>query len=927
MRLRRGIAIAGVAGAVAMTTMLIGLVTNAVSDQSRWPGWLGWLQEHAWFSFILLGVVMVVGTALLATLSETRAPVPVVEPTVRPDEGTGLPGAALVLRSLPRDTAAFTDRAAELESLVRSVRDWQESGEALPVHVVDGMPGVGKTTFAVHAGHVLSERFPDGQLFVNLNGHTPGRSPVQATEALASLLAAAGVPTQQIPVGDDVGAVTEARAAMWRGRLADKRALLILDNAASYRQLEPLLPGGRGCLVLVTSRKRLAANEEVVLPVEALPPGHAVDLFIRLSRRPADSLDRAVVEALVRMCGYLPLGVSLLAARLRNHPSWTAESLRGRLVAARDRLGELRAGERAVTATFDLSYRDLPPERQRFFQSLGRYPGADLDAYAGAALGSVPSAVAQRHLDALYDDHLVDEQPGGRYQLHDLLRDYARGLAAGERGNMDDVQTTTRVCSYYLAALADANRHIVRAGAAAPPPPESGTEVERPPMESRAAALEWLENERPNILAAIRRANGLDLHRLVIRLAAAMAPFLRQAGPWDQAVGLHRSAAEAARRTGDQVSLGHALAELGVVRRFMAAYPEAVEALNEAVTEFEAAGDRQGKADALNQAGIVWYLTADTEAAARAQAQALALYREVGDRFGQANALADLGMVRRQTSQFVASVEAQTEALSIYRELHDHYGEANSLRDLGVVHCLMGEYELAARRHREAFALYRDLDDRVHQAYALNELGLVRRLTGDLDGAREDHSQALDHYTELGDLFGRANSIRHLGVLARVSGSLAEAARLLGEALSTYRDLGSRGGEAAALGELGTVRGLVRERDGAAEAFQRSVEILRDLGDRCGEAEVLNHWGTLLRTGERPTAGRGRFEQALSLARRIGAPLEEARALEGIGRCDVDLNGPARGEPSLRDALAVYRRLGLSAEADEVERLLASQSG
>ncbi|MFG2583689.1 NB-ARC domain-containing protein [Streptomyces malaysiensis] len=621
MRLRRGIAIAGVAGGVTVTTMLVGLVTNAVSEQSQWPGWLGWLQEHAWFSFVLLGVVMVVGTASLAALSETRTPVPVAEPPRPSEDGAGLPGAALVLRSLPRDTAAFTDRTTELEALVRSVRDWQDSGQALPVHVVDGMPGVGKTTFAVRAGHVLSERFPDGQLFVNLNGYTPGRSPVQATEALASLLAATGVPTQQIPVGDDMGAVAEARAAMWRGRLADKKALLILDNAASYRQLEPLLPGGGGCLVLVTSRKRLAANEEVVLPVEALPPDHAVDLFVRLSGRSANSLDRAVVGALVRMCSYLPLGVSLLAARLRHHPSWSAENLRERLAAARDRLGEMRAGERAVTATFDLSYRDLPQERQRFFQSLGRYPGTDLDAYVSAALGAVPVADARRHLDALYDDHLIDEQPGGRYQLHDLLRDYARDLAARERVRMDDVRTITRVCAYYLAALADANSHIVRAGADALPPPDDASEVETPRLESRTAALEWLENERPNILTCIQRANSLDLHGLVIRLAAAMAPFLRQAGPWDQAVGLHRTAADAARRTGDRRALAGALAELGVVRRFMAAYPKAIEALSEAVTEYEAVDDRQGKAHALNQAGIVWYLTADTEAAARAQTE------------------------------------------------------------------------------------------------------------------------------------------------------------------------------------------------------------------------------------------------------------------------------------------------------------------
>ncbi|MFF5960390.1 cyclophane-containing RiPP biosynthesis TPR protein HaaT [Streptomyces luteogriseus] len=917
MRLRRGIAIAVVAGGGAVTTMLVGLVTNAVSDESRWPGWLGWLQEHAWFSFVVLGVTMAGLTALLAGLSETQPPTP----PGRPEDGAGPPGAAQVLRSLPRDTAAFTDRAAELERLVGSVRASQERGQGLPVHVIDGMPGVGKTAFAVHAGHLLSERFPDGQLFVNLNGHTPGRTPVQAGEALASLLTAAGVPTQQIPVGDDVGAVTEARAAMWRSRLADKKALLILDNAASYRQLEPLLPGGSGCLVLVTSRKRLVANEEVVMSVEALPPDHAVDLFVRLSGRPSDALGRDVVDELVRLCGCLPLGVSLLAARLRHHPSWSAEDLRGRLVAARDRLGELRAGERAVTATFDLSYRDLAPERQRFFRQLGFFPGTDLDPHVGAALGEVSVVMARRHLEALYDDHLIDEQPGSRYRLHDLLRAYARGLTAEGEG-MDHVQAVQRVCTYYLAALAVANGHIVRSGAAVPPVPDDASRVETPVLESRADALSWLETERANVLACVRRANGLALYDLVVRLAAAMAPFLRQAGPWDQAVGLHRTAAEAARHTGDQRAQGDALAELGVVRRFTASYPQAIEALNDAVTAYDAVDDRRGKADALNQLGIVWYLTADNEDAARAQTEALALYRELGDRLGQANALADLGMTHRQMSRFDAAVEAQSEALAIYRELGDRYGEANSLRDLGVAHCLMGAYDLAARHHQEAFDIYLELDDRVHQAYALNELGVVRRLTGDIEGARTAHNQAMTHFTELGERFGRATSVRNLGIVERVTGDATQAIRLLEEALDAYRELGSRGGEAGSLSELGVARGIVGERDGAIEAFQRGLEILRGLGDRCGEAEALNHWGMLLLTSDEPTAARRHFGQALTLARDIRCPLEEARALEGIGRCDWTVDGPGHGVDSLRAAVTVYRRLGVSASVDDIERLL-----
>ncbi|AEW93920.1 MULTISPECIES: cyclophane-containing RiPP biosynthesis TPR protein HaaT [Streptomycetaceae] len=918
-------AIAVVAGGGAVTTMLVGLVTNAVSNQAHWPGFLGWVQRHAWASFALLGVVTVGFTALLAALSETRSSAPDTVPP-RQEGGSEPPGAALVLRSLPRDISAFTDRTAELERLVGSVRTCQENGEALPVHVIDGMPGVGKTSFAVHAGHVLSGRFPDGQLFVNLNGHTTGRNPVQATEALASLLAATGVPAQQIPVGDDAGAVTEARAAMWRGQLADKRALLILDNAASYRQLEPLLPGDGGCLVLVTSRKRLAAHEEVVLQVEALSPEHAVALFVRLSGRSRDALDPAVLDELVRLCGCLPLGVSLLAARLRHHPTWSVADLLERLVAVRDRLGELRAGDRAIVSTFDLSYRDLPPERRYFFQLLGCYPGTDIDAYAGAAVGSTTVDDARRHLDALYDAHLIDEHPGSRYRLHDLLRDYARRLA-DEGDSMNHVQAVGRVCAYYLSALTAVNTHIARGSAQVANSPVPQEPMSTPPLDSRSAALGWLENERPNVLACIKRANELDLHGLVIRLAAAMAPFLRQSGPWDQAVGLHRAAAEAARRTGDRRALAGALAELGVVRRCMAAYPEAVEALHEAEVLYEAVGDRKGRADALNQAGIVRYMTADNEAAVRAQSEALSIYRELGDRLGQANALADLGMVRRQMSRFDEAVEAQSEALSIYRELHDRYGEANSLRDLGIVHCLMGEYDRAARRHREAFDIYQELDDRHHQAYALNELGLVRRLVGDVAGSHDAHTQALEIYTDLGDRFGRANSVRHLGALHRVSGRAPEAIRLLEQALETYRELGARGGIAATLSELGSARGATGEREAAVEAFARSLEIHRELGDRCGEAEVLNNWGALLRVSDEVTAARDRFQLALGLAAAIRCPLEEARALEGIGRCDRSLGGSRGGEGPLRQAIAVYRSLGAGTAAADIERLLAVQPG
>jgi hypothetical protein len=222
--------------------------------------------------------------------------------------------------------------------------------------------------------------------------------------------------------------------------------------------------------VLVTSRKRLAASEEVVLPVAALPKGQAVELFVRLSGRPAESLERAVVEELGGLCGCLPLAISLLAARLRHHPSWSADDLRNRLLVARDRLAELRAGERA---------------RQHFFRLLGFYAGTDLDAYAGAALASVSVAEARSRLEELYEAHLIDEEPGDRYRLHDLLRDYARGLAS-QGGRMETVQAVRRVSDFYLAALSAANGHILRSGAGAPMAPVGGGQFETPVLESRS---------------------------------------------------------------------------------------------------------------------------------------------------------------------------------------------------------------------------------------------------------------------------------------------------------------------------------------------------------------------------------------------------------------------------------------------------------
>ncbi|MFD0576201.1 cyclophane-containing RiPP biosynthesis TPR protein HaaT [Dactylosporangium darangshiense] len=891
MKLRRVTMAALVAAGVAAVTLMVGLVTNAASQQQQWPGWLSLVQRYPWPSFALLAVVAVVLAGVLPAVSTDRHSVP-------PDVPAPSVGSAAVLRTLPRDIASFTNRQDEIDQILNDVVTAEPT---MPVRTIDGMPGVGKTAFAIHVGHLLAPQFPDGQLFLNLNGHTPGREPVRPAEALASLLLADGVAPQKVPSGDDLWAVTEARAAMWRTRVADRRMLLILDNAATYAQVEHLLPGTAGSLVLVTSRRRLAAPEVATLQMRALAAADAASLLTRLAGR--GQLDPSAVAALVSACGSLPLAVSLLAARLRHHPSWTVEHLRDRLLAAQHRLAELRAGERAVAAAFDLSYQDLPPAGQRFFRRLSRFPGLDVDDEAAAALGAVPVAQARLDLEALHEDHLLDETEHGRYRFHDLVRDYGRSLADDDE--QDGTMSIERLTDHYLTTIGAANTYIGR-----------GVTASTTRFDSPAAASAWLDAERANVLACVEECVRRERHTLVVGLAAAMAPYLRHAGPWDQAAELHRTAIAAARRTGDHDAEANALANLGMVHRLMSRYRTAAETLDESLRVYRDTGNLDGQAFVLNQLGIVHYLTAAYDQAAQAQTEALEICRTTGDLLGQANALADLGMVRRMTGDLASSADASIEALETYRRIGDRYGEANALRDLGLVRALTGDHADAERHAREALTIYTEIGDPAHQAYALNELGVARRLQGDLDGATAAHDEALAKYAELGDRFGEANAIRHLGVLHRLRGDRAAAIEAQERAIAIYAELESRGGLAAATAELGVLRRLNGNLIGARSALDSAAALYAELGDRTGQLEVHNHIGALhLEAGELEPA-KDRHELALSLARELAVPLQEAHALDGLARYEFVRGRPEQAAELRSAARELYERLGVTAPDD-----------
>src|SRR5215470_16302505 len=395
--------------------------------------------------------------------------------------------AAAATRGLPRDIASFTGRQADLDRLAEGLDYLAAGGGVVGICAIGGMAGVGKTTFAVHAAHRLAGSFPDGQFYLPLHAHTRGQRPVDPADALSSLLLTAGFPAAQIPPG------LETRAARWRDHVAGKKILLLLDDAAGHKQVRPLLPGTGTSLVLLTSRRRLAAlGDATVISLDTLASQEAAALLARLAGRPGLQPGDGAVGEITRLCGYLPLAIGLIASQLRHHPAQTAESVAASLAAAADRGELMRAENLSVAAACDLSYADLTDGQQRLFGRLGLIPGTSFDAHAAAALDGTSPGKARRQLDELYDQHLITERAPGRYQLHDLLREHARVMATSPVAAADSEVATGRLLDYYLHTALAADRYYdtrARTGGRTPPgnPPAHG-----PDLSTLGQAAAWL---------------------------------------------------------------------------------------------------------------------------------------------------------------------------------------------------------------------------------------------------------------------------------------------------------------------------------------------------------------------------------------------------------------------------------------------------
>jgi len=850
------------------------------------------------------------GTDPSPSLQELHQRILTADPTLAVDgRATTDPVATTAMFSMRADIATFTGRGAELEILIDAVLATRGAASAIAIHTVNGMPGVGKTAFSVHAAHRLADRFPDGNIFIDLLGHTPGQQPLTPGAALESLLRAAGVDPKQIPptVAD--------RARLWRDRLAGKRVLLVLDDAADHDQIRPLLPGTAGNLVLITSRHRLPALDGVApLTLDVLPSDQGLALLVRVSGRAP--LDTGMAR-IVTCCGHLPLAITLAGAQLRGHPAWSAGYLADLLAVEHERLEHLDVGDRSVRAAFDMSFRHRPTEQQLLFRLLGVHPGPDIDAFATAALMSCSVREARHGLAGLHADHMIEETAPGRYRLHDLLRVYARTLAT----ELDHRDALDRVLAYYQYTVRMANTHLPESHVS-PLPPITTEPMPAPSLDSPSAAHEWLAAELSTLIACVQHTAGAN-PLAAGQLATALHPFLRGSGYLDHAMDIHQTVLTAARSGDDQVGQANALTDLGDVWHLTGEYAAASDDLTRALDIYTTMDNKLGQANALAKLGRVRYSQSEHAAATDNLTRALELYTETGNQPGQANALLGLGDMQYLTAQWDAATDSLTRALDLFTAMGNRLGQANARTYMSFMQYQQGEYAVATDNLTSALDLYTAIGNRVGQANALANLGRVQYQQGEHAAAADSQTRALDLFAAMGNRVGRINALTNLGRVQCALGDYAAATDSLTRALDLSTATSTPLNQANALTNLGVVQRLRGEYGTAARSLARALDLFAAVDDADGEAETLNNLGDLALDHPETGDPYGYFSDALTIARKIGTTNHEAHALAGQARCLLPTADRTQAIALLRQAHALYRTLGVP-EADEVGTMLST---
>lgn len=659
-----------------------------------------------------------------------------------------------VPHQLPADVADFVADPAQLDALEHALTAGE--GRSVGLAAVTGKPGTGKSALAVHAAHALAETgFPDGQLYCDLRGTTG--TPTPPVEVLGRFLRAFGIPGQLIPESLD------ERAEMYRTRLASRRVLVVLDDAAGEGQVLPLLPGSRGCAVLVTSRARLTALPGATrIALDVLDEDRALELLARIVGRERVAHEAVAAEALVRTVGRLPLALRIVAARLAARPHWPLASMVQRLANERHRLDELAHGEMTMRASLSLTYEGLAPEDRGLLRLLSMAQAPTLPSWLAGALLDDRRPFPSDLMEPLVDVQMLDvagvEPAGGfRYRFHEIIRVYAREQLAAQHPAAERQAAFARMAGGWMHLAQQAHRKVyggdftvLHGDAARWEPPSTHTD------EVLADPLAWLDAEQTALCGMVGHAADEGLHDLSWDLATSLVTLFEVRGHYDLWEQTHLSALSAVRKAGNLRGTAAVRASLGSLYMSRNQFDTARQSLTSALDVFQALDEPMGEALCRRDLALISRTSGDDAGALELYGRSLADFDRAGDVVGRAIVLTQSAHIRMRRGEMDAAQKQLDEALGIYEDIGYTGGRARTLRRVGQLLLEQGRTDLAVLTFTEVLELCRESGDVIGEGHLLYDLGRAFSLMGRPDRARDFYDRAVAARERIMDFSGGA---------------------------------------------------------------------------------------------------------------------------------------------------------------------------
>jgi DNA-binding SARP family transcriptional activator/tetratricopeptide (TPR) repeat protein len=734
----------------------------------------------------------------------------------RRSPGEAIPG----LNRLPSPIPDFTGRSAELAAL---------SGELGGVVTIEGMPSVGKTTLAIKVAHELAGHFPDGCILLNLHGHDAQLAPETSAAALSKLLQAVGITPPAIPQEQ------ADRARMWRGAIEGRRILLVLDDAANGDQVLPLLPGNPDCHVIITSRRHLTGIEGARHHrLGVLPAADAVALFTRIAGPDVTNPPDALTDA-VGGCGGLPLAIRFAATRLRDRRVPSIETLAEELRGPHEDIADLQ--DPALARTFALSYRSLPPTQRRVFRRLGLSPAPELTAPAVAILTDTSLDEARQSLADFVDHYLLEETSPGRFQLHDLIRQYALACSNREDSASDRRRAIGRTLDFYLLRADAADRALF--------PHHARTDVgasdgSAPVFADEGAAREWLVAERGNLSRLFQYAAGHVRNAHAIDYAKVMARYLDSVSQWEEAEAIHRRALNIALELQRPRAIAEAYFNLSVVQCRLGQMDQAFFNATKAKHISHRLRDGALEAAAQDQVGLVAFSSSNYREALAYFGETLDLYGEIGDTRGKAECLNHVGMTLAQTGRHSEALNSFHDALDICQAIGDVRGEAITLSNLAHTYLLLGYHRDAYELYQKSHDIYRTLTGRRNNAILKNNLGDVARYRGRYETALKHYGEALAEFSATGDRINEPNALNNIGLTLSGMEQYGEALIRHQAAMEISKMINNTGEKIRAMLGIADVNVGTGQYPAAAENYRAARRLARQISDPYLEAQALS---------------------------------------------------------------------------------------